>query len=277
MVKRVSADKKGALSRTLRCGSEEGDHCKRRIHEGLGSAKDLANDSELDSQHAVVDLFCGAGGLTYGLIQEGLHVVAGVDTDEQCRYAYEYNTGARFLNHDVGELSANAVNAMFGAARLKILVGCAPCQPFSIYNQKNSDSQWQLVERFAELIVKVRPDVVSMENVPRLLKYRRGTVFLYFLGLLVESGYQISHQIVYLPDYGLPQRRSRLVLMASLHGEIALETPKRLVGRYNTVKDAIGMLPPISAGESARDDRLHTSSRLSLLNFEADPCIYARG
>ena len=267
MMKRVIADKKGVHSRTPRGECQKSDRSHRGIHEGSDSAVKWTGDSEWVSEHAVVDLFCGAGGLTYGLIEEGLHVVAGVDNDEQCRYAYEHNTGARFLNRDVEELSADEVNALFGTARLKILVGCAPCQPFSIYNQKNNDGQWQLVERFAELIVKIRPDVVSMENVPRLLMYRNRAVFQYFLGLLAESGYQNSHQIVYLPDYGLPQRRSRLVFMASLHGKIALESPRKMLDRYNTVKDAIGMLPPISAGESSPDDRLHAASRLSLLNL----------
>ena len=246
---------------------ETGDDHKRRAYEAQRRVGDRINPGESGFQEAVVDLFCGAGGLTYGLIQEGLNVVAGVDIDEQCRYAYEHNTGARFLKRDVQELSANALNAMFGTARVKILVGCAPCQPFSVYNQKNNDSQWQLVERFAELIVQVRPDVVSMENVPRLLKYRQGTVFQYFVRLLVEAGYHISYEIVYLPEYGLPQRRSRLVLMASLHGGIVLEAPEK-AARLSTVEDAIGKLPPISAGETDPDDYLHTASRLSLLNLK---------
>ena len=218
-------------------------------------------------QVAVVDLFCGAGGLTYGLIQEGLDVVAGVDIDDQCRYAYEHNTGTRFLKRDIQELSADATVGMFGSARVKILVGCAPCQPFSLYNQKNNDNQWQLVERFAELIVQFRPDVVSMENVPRLLKFRQGTVFRYFVRLLDEAGYHVSHEIVYLPNYGLPQRRSRLVVMASLHGRIVLEAPEK-TDKPRTVADAIGDLPPIAAGETDPEDRLHTASQLSPLNLK---------
>ena len=267
-MKRAMADRKHARWHKLPSGSQTSDHRKERVHEGAGSAGNRISHCEMGFQQAVVDLFCGAGGLTYGLVQEGLHVVAGVDIDGQCRYAYEHNTGARFLKRDVQELSASEVNAMFGTAGVKMLVGCAPCQPFSVYNQKNNDSQWQLVERFAELIVQVRPDVVSMENVPRLLKYRKGTVFQYFVRSLLEAGYCISHEIVHLPDYGLPQRRSRLVLMASLHGEIALEAPKKVVARHSSVEDAIGKLPPISAGETDPNDPLHTASRLSLLNLK---------
>ena len=246
---------------------EKGDECQRKGYELASSHGDKSKRRELSSNHAVVDLFCGAGGLTYGLVREGLHVVAGVDTDEQCRYAYEYNTGVRFLNSDVGKLSSIALEELFDGADLKILVGCAPCQPFSVYNQKNNDGQWQLVKRFGDLIGAVRPDVVSMENVPRLQQYKNGSVFEHFVELLREADYHVTHEIVNLLDYGLPQRRSRLVVVASLHGSVVLEPPNESHSGYNTVKDAIGKLPPISAGEADQDDRLHTASRLSTLNL----------
>ena len=232
------------------------------------SSGDDAKTDELSPSCGVVDLFCGAGGLTYGLIKEGLQVVAGVDTDEQCRYPYEYNTGARFLNLDVGRMSADSLRRLFGNVDLKILVGCAPCQPFSVYNQKNNDAQWKLVDRFAELIRAVKPDIVSMENVPRLKNYRDGSVFIQFLASLKEVGYQVTHDVVDLVEYGLPQQRSRLVVMASLHGRIVLEPPNESQTRCCTVENAIGKLRPIVAGEVDQDDRLHRASRLSKLNLK---------
>src|SRR5271168_3918157 len=96
----------------------------------------------------VVDLFCGAGGLSHGFHREGFDVVAGIDTDEDCRYAFERNNKAPFIRRDVAKLKADEINNLFGPAKWRVLVGCAPCQPFSTYNQKNADPKWQLLSRF---------------------------------------------------------------------------------------------------------------------------------
>lgn len=217
---------------------------------------------------SVVDLFCGAGGLTHGLRRQDFNVVAGVDVDEQCRFPFEQNNRARFIHRDVDALKADELSALFVPDQPRILVGCAPCQPFSTYNQKNADPKWRLVERFGELICAVRPDVVSMENVPRLLEFQGGTVFRTFVEMLRTAGYQVHHRLVFMPDYGLAQRRSRLVLLASLHGELKLEEPSYAPDRYRTVEEVIGKLAPIAAGEADQGDPLHTASRLSSINLK---------
>lgn len=229
------------------------------------TAQKCAVDASLGS---VVDLFCGAGGLTHGLLNEGFQVCAGVDVDEQCRYPFEENNAATFLNRDVVKLTASELEGLFAAEGPRILVGCAPCQPFSTYNQKNDDPKWRLVERFGELIVETAPDVVSMENVPRLLEFQGGEVFAAFRRTLEKAGYTVRHRIVFLPDYGLPQRRSRLVVMASRHGEIDLEPPTHAPDAYRTVEDVIGRLPALDAGGANGDDKLHTASRLSSINLK---------
>lgn len=83
-----------------------------------------------------VDLFCGAGGLTHSFVMEGLDVVAGVDLDSACKYPYEANNDALFIEKDVSKLTAKEVKTFFGDAPIKILAGCAPCQPFSTYGQR---------------------------------------------------------------------------------------------------------------------------------------------
>jgi DNA (cytosine-5)-methyltransferase 1 len=193
--------------------------------------------------------------------------VAGVDLDEQCRFPFERNNDARFIHRDVNDLEADELSSLFVPGQPRVLVGCAPCQPFSTYNQKNEDPKWRLVERFGALICEVRPDVVSMENVPRLLEFQGGKVFGALRETLAGAGYHIHHQLVFLPDYGLAQRRSRLVLLASLHGEIALEEASHSPHEYQTVQEAIGRLPPIGAGEADKGDPLHTASRLSSINL----------
>lgn len=219
------------------------------------------------SPASVVDVFCGAGGLSFGFQQEGFDIVAGVDVDEACRHPYMNNVEAPFLRRDVSSLSAEEVGDLFLEDRPRVLVGCAPCQPFSTYNQKNSDPNWQLLGRFADLIVATQPDVVSMENVPRLLSFRGGSIFRTFVETLREANYAPVFDILYGPDFGLAQTRSRLVLLAAKGTAPELPMPTH-VGRHRTVDEEIGCLPTLEAGQADCGDRLHRASALSDINRE---------
>ena len=215
---------------------------------------------------SVIDLFCGAGGLTAGLLQENLRVIAGIDLDEDCRYPYEANNEVPFVRKDVASLTAEELGGMFAKDMPRILVGCAPCQPFSAYNAGRPDERWALLERFGDLIEGAAPDVVSMENVPRLLNFEGGDVFDRFVDRLKASDYEVWAEVVCAADYGVPQRRNRLVLLASRHGPIALGPPTLDKGAWRSVQDAIGGLDPIEAGGQHTSDRLHRASALSETN-----------
>lgn len=154
---------------------------------------------------SVVDLFCGAGGLSYGFKLQSFCLAAGIDIDENCRYPYEINNRAPFLRKDVGALKAEDVERLFVPGGKRILVGCAPCQPFSTYNQKNEDPNWRLLQSFSELIKHVRPDVVSMENVPRLMRFKGGETFRSFVDTLRRANYHVVWDLLYGPDFGLAQ------------------------------------------------------------------------
>lgn len=215
---------------------------------------------------SVVDLFCGAGGLSYGFRTAGFDVAAGIDIDEDCRFPYEYNVKAPFLRTDVATLSPMRAAELFRQKGPRVLVGCAPCQPFSSYNQKNEDPKWALLERFGDLVGEIRPDVVSMENVPRLTRFKQGRVFDGFVDRLRDQGYEVSYGVLFAPDFGLAQRRSRLVLLASLLGPITLPAPTHR-GAHRTVRDEIGALPKLEDGKSDPHDPLHRSSALSRRNL----------
>ena len=103
---------------------------------------------------AAVDLFCGVGGLTHGLELAGVPVVVGVDVENSCKFAYEHNNRARFVLRDVTQLASDELENYFPDGTTKILVGCAPCQPFSTYSlryNKNGkkDDKWRLLYYFA--------------------------------------------------------------------------------------------------------------------------------
>ncbi len=217
---------------------------------------------------SVVDVFCGAGGLTHGLFLEGFPIAAGIDLDEACRYPFETNNLAPFVRKDIADLTAAHLLDLFYPDLPRVLVGCTPCQPFSTYRQKATDPKWQLVGRFAELIEQTLPDVISMENVPRLLDFHGGSVFRDFRDRLVLAGYRVWHGVAFLPGYGLPQRRSRLVVLASRLGPIALEPPFLSEGNYPTVEQTIGELAPLSAGETDASDAMHMASGLSNTNLK---------
>lgn len=215
---------------------------------------------------SVVDLFCGVGGLSHGFKQEAFKIAAGIDIDEACRFPYEANNDAPFLRKDVGKLTAKEVDDLFIPRTKRILVGCAPCQPFSTYNQKNDDPNWKLLHSFGDIIKKTEPDVVSMENVPRLLAFRGGAVFKDFISKLKATEYTVTWDVLYGPDFGLAQTRSRLVLLASRLGPIAMPRPTHAAASYRTVRDEIGALPSLAHGEIDERDPLHRASRLSETN-----------
>ncbi len=220
----------------------------------------------------VVDLFCGAGGLTHGFILEGgFNVVAGIDFDSVCEYAYTTNNpGAKFLHRDVSKFTSCELLSLYPPDHIKILVGCAPCQPFSRYSNPNReasrrDGKWQLLDRFGDYIRDVEPDIVSMENVPDLIK---SAVFSNFVSLLQEKNYFIWYGNVECADYGVPQTRTRLVLLGSRLGDIEMIPPTHTPDMYPTVDDTIGHLPPILAGQADIIDPLHRASFLTEINLQ---------
>jgi DNA (cytosine-5)-methyltransferase 1 len=220
----------------------------------------------------VVDLFCGVGGMTHGFLRAGLEVIAGIDIDKACKFPYEKNNpGTRFYDWDVHTLESKRINDLFPKGERRVLVGCAPCQTFSKHSSGRKpvdDNRWELVGRFADIIAETLPDVVSMENVENLKSYRGGSVYQSFVDKLVSAGYDIDSKIVYCPDYGIPQTRKRLVLLASRLGKISLSPPTHQPEKYPTVREFIGGLPPLDAGQVHSDDPLHRARSLKPINLQ---------
>ena len=226
----------------------------------------------------VIDLFCGVGGLSHGFIQEDFNVLAGIDIDETCRFAFEENNKSEFIAKSITDISAQEINRIYGEnTDLKILVGCAPCQNFSSYMFKDKDkdsNKWKLLYEFSRLINEVQPDIVSMENVAQLINFKKAPVFEDFVSNLKSLGYYVHYEVVNCPDYGIPKNRKRLILLASKFGEIKLIPKTHNRDSYVTVKDAIGELPFIKDGEKDINDPIHFSRKLTPKNkkrIEATP------
>jgi len=221
-----------------------------------------------DTNITAIDLFCGAGGLTKGLEKTGIQVNLGVDIDPACEYPYSENNSGVFLKKSVTNIIGKDIQKFFKKGSIRLLAGCAPCQTFSSYNRKSnsSDERWWLLLEFRRLIKELLPELVTMENVPGLIEQ---DVFNTFKTSLINLGYQVDYKIINCSKYGLPQNRRRLVLLASKFGSIRLLEPNEFSRKtYKTVKETIGNLEPIDAGEQFSKDPLHKSSALSELNLK---------
>lgn len=217
-------------------------------------------------QIEAVDLFCGVGGLTAGLIKSGIKVKAGYDIANECQFAYEHNNNATFIHKDVAEVSASDISSWYSEGCIRLLAGCAPCQPFSTYNKgrdTTKDKKWPLLYHFSRLIKEIGPELVTMENVPDVTKHK---VYHDFIDDLKKMGYVITAQEVACVEYGVPQTRRRHVVLASKLNKIELIAPTHK--KPITVRETIFNLEHLQAGQKSKSDPLHTSSRLSETNLK---------
>lgn len=217
---------------------------------------------------SAIDLFCGAGGLTRGFLDEGIPVTLGIDLDPHCHWPYERNNpGARFMRADIASISGTDLTPSWGEAKIRVLAGCAPCQPFSTYarSRKSSDDRWSLLGHFKRLVEETLPDIVTMENVPQLVDHK---VFAEFCSRLAEIGYVGTAHIVDCAKYGVPQTRKRLVSFFSFKGEVHLPSPTHGPSSYETVRQTISGTRKLSAGETDPEDVLHRACKLSELNLQ---------
>lgn len=221
-----------------------------------------------------VDFFSGAGGLTRGLLDAGIDVVAGFDCDERCRATYEHNNpGVRFVQADAREISLRDLR---GKCRLRryddvIFAGCAPCQPFSS-QRKGSEQRHDatLLAEFGRLVEAAQPGYVLIENVPGIAKVRGFSTFHRFLKMLDENGYGYIYDVLDAKHYGVPQNRRRLVLIAMKYGKPSLPAPKcgKCLFPLRTVRQAISHFPVIAAGKCHPDIPNHVAAAITELNLE---------
>ena len=163
---------------------------------GIQSGIACENNSRvLALRPTAVDLFCGAGGLSYGLKLAGISIQAGIDVDPACRHPFEFNVKAKFLQRNLFTTPDGFIGSLFPEGSPRILAGCAPCQPFSDYTKRveAKRDQWELVRKFARIVNFVRPEIVTMENVPRLENH---SVFDEFTQVLSRAGYEVHTEVV---------------------------------------------------------------------------------
>jgi len=228
----------------------------------------------------IFDFYCGAGGFTNGAISAGAHVACGFDCDPYAGDTFTNNENN--LNPDLSEplFIEDRIEGLHYSFLLNLMrpykknpvafIGCPPCQPFT--NLKTTKSRPKTdhttLLTFLNLARKCKPDFIVIENVPGIRSEKYGTLWQEALNKLDRSGYKFKSGILNAKNYGVPQNRRRMVLIASRHGDPPW--PKKKIGnaKYKTVKQTIGKLKPISAGETFKKDPIHRAAGLSLLNLE---------
>lgn len=243
--------------------------------------RDMTRRPSLDISKPVkvFDFFCGCGGVSAGLRAAGMEIALGLDNDPDAGRTFRTNfADADFVGEDITDVPASALDAVVSqwADHPLLYNACAPCQPFSRQRRgppSPSDERLELLDHLLRFVERHRPELVFSENVAGLHDSAIGRdIFGRVVQTLQNMGYSTSHRVVRSQDYGVPQRRTRLVLLASTLGPVGFPAPTHGVGapraEFATVGEWIGELPAIVAGETHRSVPNHRAARLSPLNLQ---------
>ena len=213
-----------------------------------------------------IDLFCGCGGLSLGLERAGYTVVVSVDNDEKCLQSHQHNFPGKALNLDLSVPERiNALVCLLEGIPIDLVAGGPPCQPFSRAGRAKMralvdqgvrperDERTELWRAFVEVVERVRPAAVLMENVPDMALGQDLTLVRVIGAKLEQAGYDVDARLVEASKYGVPQFRERLILIGARDGR-RLSWPNGHRRRV-TLRDAIGDLPKLGNGTGSIEMR----------------------
>lgn len=178
-------------------------------------------------EYNAIDLFCGCGGMTQGLIDAGYKVIAAIEIDDYASSTYRANHdkhGVKLFQSDIRNVNPEEIEKLLNGDPLHLLAGCPPCQGFSSIRKKNKkrairDNRNSLITEYLRFVEHLMPVTIMLENVPGIETYK---LFKQVYRRLKELGYNPKYKIVDVSKYGVPQRRKRLVLMGSLTNTIEI-------------------------------------------------------
>lgn len=237
----------------------------------------------MNGKLGVIDLFSGCGGSALGFDQIGFPIKVAVDIDKNASESFKLNfPNSVVFDSDISYLSGKELLTAggFKNGNQVILIACPPCQGFSSARRNSerlSDPRNKLIYEFLRIVDEIRPLAFVMENVPGLANNIGKPIFLHILQRLNELGYQTVYDVVNTADYGVPQKRKRLVLLGTNNSNIRLQFPTKTnidpskpseLSAWNTVRETLKDLPILKAGEKNADDFMHVSANLANINLK---------
>ncbi|WBB47435.1 DNA cytosine methyltransferase [Verrucosispora sp. WMMA2044] len=225
--------------------------------------------------HTVVDLFAGCGGGSMGFKKAGFKTLAAIEIDVDAAAAFALNVGVKPIVKDIRDVSVTELQAVgVQPGELTLLFGCPPCQSFTVLRRGSAASDHDLrrnslIFEYLRLVEALQPRHIAFENVPGLVGGRWSEYFEIFRERLDAMGYRIAWDVIDAADYGVPQRRRRVLVIGSRVTEPQLPEPthgsKGDKKPYATVRQAIYGLPPLAPAEADPHDPFHKARRHSKL------------
>ena len=241
----------------------------------------------MSNNYFVIDLFSGSGGSALGFRSAGFTVAAAVEINKLASESFKKNfPETKVFSEDICSIDGKRLlkeTGLSASDRDKIVIlACPPCQGFSTARrneQRKSDPRNLLIMEFVRLVKEIKPAAFVMENVPGLAKGIGRVVFNDAMNQLSKIGYHMTEpKVLEAADYGVPQRRKRLVLMGTRVKKINLALPEpthqkpqsqdNKLQAWKTVRETISDLPKIKAGTRDEKDLFHMSAHLSEINLQ---------
>ena len=204
----------------------------------------------------VLDLFCGAGGLSCGFERAGFNIVLGIDNDSKALETFEANhNGAKSICGDITSIGYQDIKKVVGDQQIDVIIGGPPCQGFSLSGPRNfNDPRNKLYLSYIRLVEEIRPRAFVIENVPGLVGLFKGEVKDSIIERLTALGYNVKYKILCAADYGVPQSRKRVVFVGVKKGEKEFFYPD-VFDYVVTCEMALSDLPALAdtLGEAVQD------------------------
>ena len=200
----------------------------------------------------VFDIFSGCGGASLGFQKAGFTIVGGIDIDADACNTFKKNLSVEPIVGDVTKINWKKILSNLGLERgeLDVIIGCPPCQGFTrLRCSVPNDPRNELVFYYSKIVKYFLPKFVVFENVPGILNSKHRKYFNSFLKKIENLGYKYIYGTLNAADFGVPQIRKRVIVIATRLRNIRLSLPRPTVKKYKTVREAFEGLPPVRAGE----------------------------
>jgi DNA (cytosine-5)-methyltransferase 1 len=187
----------------------------------------MSEEIQLENSPSVVDLFSGAGGLTWGFVENNYNILFGIEHDKDAAKTYSANYSHPMLNEDITKLDPAKLVAEYG--KCDVIIGGPPCQGFSMAGKRdNKDPRNSLFMNYLHFVKEFQPKYFILENVPGILTMKTSTnqfVKDIITREVASLGYSLKYSKLYAPDFGVPQKRRRVIFLGWKNDQVEPEFP----------------------------------------------------